>query len=493
MKRPQQRQPEAPQPVGACSETKPSTGNRQGAGPAVGMLLPLGVWVWGAFLGLALWKFGNPVIMEGHVPWPGDGFEWLLSPWPILLGYALVLLTLVVSLTAWPGRPGWQPVGLVVLPGFWLLWQGLSALGTVDPVLSGWTLPHFAVTTACFYAGFKLLGGRDTLRGLWVGVIVGLLGVQLYGVDQRFRGLPETRAFLLEHEATHWQNFPAQERARWERSGVLIRTPEGWRAHPALLEKARSQRIRSTLFYPNTLAGALLLFVPPALWAIATTPLLTWAARLFTGLWVGGGALACLYWSGSRSGWLVGLCLALAAFGAWPGPRATKVAVLTLLAVTGLTVFAVRHASFFQRGAPSVAARIDYWEAAWRTAREHPWLGTGPGTFQRPYERLKRPESEMARLTHNDYLQQASDSGWPAALAYAGLVWGSLLWVGRRVWRRPASEEFFVWLGLLGWALQSWVEFHLYIPALAWPAFLFLGWLLARSSGNGSTSAPARA
>ncbi len=27
------------------------------------------------------------------------------------------------------------------------------------------------------------------------------------------------------------------------------------------------------------------------------------------------------------------------------------------------------------------------------------------------YERLKKPESEMAQMTHNDYLEQASDSG----------------------------------------------------------------------------------
>jgi len=31
---------------------------------------------------------------------------------------------------------------------------------------------------------------------------------------------------------------------------------------------------------------------------------------------------------------------------------------------------------------------------------------------------------------------------------------------------------------LLGWSIQGVVEFGLYIPALAWPAFLFLGWLL---------------
>lgn len=39
---------------------------------------------------------------------------------------------------------------------------------------------------------------------------------------------------------------------------------------------------------------------------------------------------------------------------------------------------------------------------------------------------------------------------------------------------------FGVWLGVLGWSLQGFAEFGLYIPALAWPAFAFLGWLLAK-------------
>jgi|DewCreStandDraft_4_1066084.scaffolds.fasta_scaffold00013_171 O-antigen ligase len=449
--------------------------------------LTLAVRCWGIVCGLALVKFGNPVIMEGFVSWPSDGFEWLLSPWPLTLGYGLVALALGLSLRAMPGRRGWNPRWLALAPAAWLAWQCLSALDTVDRALTRLTLPHFIVCGACFFAGYKLLALRPTLRGFWAVCAAALLWVLAYGVDQRFRGLPETRAFILEHEATHWQNFPPEERSRWERSGVLIRTAEGWTAHPMLLEKARSLRISSTLFYPNTLAGALLLFGPPVLWAVATTPLLTTGARALMGSIVGGGALACLYWSGSRSGWLVALGLGLVTFLVWPWPRTTKLAVLTVLTVLGLGVFAFRHAAFFQRGAPSVVARLDYWEAAWHTAWEHPWLGTGPGTFQRPYEQRKRPESEMARLAHNDYLQQASDSGWPAALFYGAWVWGGLIWTGRRLWRQPAHEGFFVWLGLLGWAVQSCVEFNLYIPALAWPAFLWLGWLAGGTGENDST------
>ena len=82
----------------------------------------------------------------------------------------------------------------------------------------------------------------------------------------------------------------------------------------------------------------------------------------------------------------------------------------------------------------------------------------------------------MTRLVHNNYLEQASDSGVIGFLTFLALIIGLLTFLYRKSRREPAL--FFVWLGLLGWALQGLVEFGLYIPALAWPAFLLFGWLL---------------
>lgn len=447
--------------------------------------------LWGLLFGLGLLKFGNPVIMEKFLEPPSEWLEWILSPWPT--AYAYVGVSVVWAATAVGGRrPRWAgPGGLLVLPAAWFAWQCLSALGTVDRELTRLTLPHFAACVACFYAWAGWLGRWTSLRGVWAWVTAGLLAVVLYGVDQRFRGLPETREFLLQHEATHWRDFPEEQRRMWEEAGTLIRTPEGWRAHPKLLEKAQSLRISSTLFYPNTLAAALLLFSPAVLWSLGTTNRLTPAARAFSLLVVGGGVVTCLYWSGSKAGWLVGLGLVFLVVGAGPWPARVRWWALALVLGAGLTLFAVRFAGFFQRGAPSVAARFDYWRAAWITAWEHPWLGTGPGTFQRPYERIKPPEAEMARLAHNDYLQQASDAGWPAALMYTVWVVGTLVHTGRFVLRQPGREVFYVWLGLVAWALQSMVEFSLYVPALAWPAFGMAGWLLAAAE-NRSTEAAGR-
>ena len=111
-------------------------------------------------------------------------------------------------------------------------------------------------------------------------------------------------------------------------------------------------------------------------------------------------------------------------------------------------------------------------------------LGTGPGTFQIPYGQIKRPEAEMARLVHNDYLEQASDSGLPGFLLYTAFIITALM-ASLPSASQPGSPSsffirhspFLIWLGLLGWAAQCLVEFSLQIPALAWPAFALLGYL----------------
>jgi O-antigen ligase len=189
--------------------------------------------------------------------------------------------------------------------------------------------------------------------------------------------------------------------------------------------------------------------------------------------------LACLYWSGSKGGWLLALLLILVAMLHLPWSMRAKAVILSTVLVLGMAGFILKYAGFFQRGATSVSARFDYWRAAVETMVAKPVFGTGPGTFSIAYQAIKRPESEMSRLTHNDYLQQASDSGVVAALAYLAFVVTMLL-CG---YAKPATPElwprFSVWLGLLGYALQGLMEFGLYIPALAWCAFGLSGWLVA--------------
>jgi O-antigen ligase len=359
-----------------------------------------------------------------------------------------------------------------VVPAAWLIWQVLASTQTVDSRLTVPTLLHLASTLTCYYLGLLCLGKVSNLRPFWTALLVGFSLVLLVGWMQQFGGLANTRKYFFAYIYPTLQEI-----------------------HPDYLKKMQSERIFSTLFYPNSLAGVILLLLPPLLAYIASLEeWFTAGARLLLGCLLGAATLACLYWSGSKGGWLIMLGLAalcllrsshsdavLKLAGSRLKPllvfcsgKTFKYTAITLFLIAGLVGFFWKYADFFQRGATSVSARFDYWSAALQTAKAQPFFGTGPGTFSIAYQKVKRPESEPARLAHNDYLQQASDSGVPGCLLYAAFVASALVWTYPQDggWLR-----FCTWLGLVGLFLHAFIEFPLYLPALAWPAFALLGWL----------------
>lgn len=445
--------------------------------------------------------------MEKWVNPPSNIFEFLVgSPWPLNWAYVLLIGIVLLSLGVCRLKPH-PPVWFTLLPLLWFAWAVLSGTSSVDHQLSHVTLEHFAAGVTCFYLSLFALSRVDDLWPFVVGLFAALVLVFAIGADQHFGGLAESREYFYRQQHLYPQNVP-----------------------PEFLKKMASTRIYSTLFYPNTLAGVVLLFLPlllmampqvrdrlqghtrsrvPALAAIVGTAVaciylyllsskVGWLLTLIIGLALvlpvprpilpgvlALAASACLFWSGSKGGWLLLLLLGLIALLRLPFGKQLKIALVAIVLLGGLAGFFVKYAGFFRKGATSVVARFDYWRAAAQTAGEHPLFGTGPGTFAIPYEKIKRPESEMARMVHNDYLEQASDTGIPAMLAYTILIVWGLIWTYRHTVLRAAPGEarilFALWLGLLGWSLQCFFEFSLYVPALAWPAFAFLGLLLGRS------------
>ena len=147
----------------------------------------------------------------------------------------------------------------------------------------------------------------------------------------------------------------------------------------------------------------------------------------------------------------------------------------------GMFGFAFKYASFFHQERNSVGARFGYWRAAGIVMRAHPLFGTGPGTFQIPFQRIKRPTDETARLVHNDYLEQGSDSGILGLICYGGMTIWFLCYLYRYRIRMGHFDwlKLTVWLGIFGVCLQSAVDCHLYVPALSWPMFFLYGWLMS--------------
>jgi O-antigen ligase len=434
------------------------------AGPAASW--PVFAIVAGLFFFVTILKFGSPVVMDSKIDVPQDLTSTFYDLWPPHWGAWLFVPVAVVGLWA-VDLSGTKLRWALFLPLIWLGWELVAATQTVSLPLTKLTIMHFAVCVSLFYLGFFARKGMSNPWPIWAGMGLALCWAMRAGIEQHFGGLEATRKMLMESPAT--MGADAQ---------ML--------ANPDYLKRIASNRIFGTFAgYPNGLAGGLILFLPLTLaflWRL--TPKVRDSIRILFVLILGGCGLACLYWSGSKAGWLVALAVGLVALGHSALPLKWKRWLIYGVLIAGVAGFAIKYSSFFQKERNSVGARFAYWRAALIVIDRHPILGTGPGTFQIPYAQIKRPGDEMARLCHNDYLEQATDSGIFGFMIYGAMVFTLLL----RLYRYSIKEKpinwlsFGVWLGMFGLCLHSLVEFHLYVPALAWPLFFLFGWLMSLNS-----------
>lgn len=457
----------------------------------------------GLFLGLCLWKFGNPVILDQKISAPTSPSEFWHFAWPphwanwIFLPLAVVGAGVAFAKKSrWPGTR-W----LWLLPLLWFGWQLLSATRTVDGELTATSLWQFAGCVAAYFLGALVIGAPDSgparsgrisacsgpatgapraLNFLFIGVLAAFAFCLVRAVDQRLFEFPASQKMLIQGERTGWTNFPPATLRQMEREQVVIMTNGMDVANPAVLAKFAKGRVNGTLVYPNALAGVVLLLLPVSLTLAFSAKRLRpaiHAAVILLAIFLGG---AGLFWSGSKAGWLIAMGVGGLYLLRLNWPAKLKFAAMAAVVVFGLGIFAVRFHHYFAAGAKSVGARFDYWRAAVQTTEENPLFGTGPGTFQRPYAQLKSPDAEMTRLAHNDYLEQFSDSGIPAGIFYLAWIVLALTIIGRSIWKNGNRITFAIFAGLVGWFVQGFSEFGLYIPAPAWTAFALLGCLVAQ-------------
>ena len=222
--------------------------------------------MFGCWLGLALLKFGNPVILDRLVEPPRGFWEFVIQSWPLKWGYLLLLPVAIAGFKVGSLKTQ-APRWLILLPLLWLGWQVIAGARTVSPALTRVTLMHFASCVISFYLGLFCLGRVKRL----VPFAAALLGVFLFvlwlGFAQHYGGLEATRQQL--YELPNWQQYP-----------------------PEYLKKIASNRIFSSLVYPNALAASVLLYLPFLMvftWISTARFLLLygafWPAWLVTALW----------------------------------------------------------------------------------------------------------------------------------------------------------------------------------------------------------------
>jgi hypothetical protein len=446
----------------------------------------------GLFLGLAILKFGNPVILDQKITPPVSPSEFWTYAWPThWSNWILLPLALAGAALAFIGKSRWPSAcRLWALPLLWFGWQLLSATQTVDGNLTATTLWQYAGCVACYFLGALVLGRERVVYWLLAGVLAAFAFCLIKGINQRLVEFPQSRQLLMKGERAGWTNIPPEMFLQMKHDHVIITTNGVDMANPAILAKFAKGRVNGTLVYPNAFAGLILLLLPVSLvLAFSRTkrlrPLIRAAVIALT-VFLG---VSAFFGTGSKLGWLIAMAIGGVCLFRLQWPMRLKLAALTGVLLLGLVIFAIRFHSYFAAGATSVGARLDYWRAALKTTLNHPLFGTGPGTFQRPYERLKSPKAEMARLAHNDYLEQFSDSGIAGGVFYAAWIILSLAIIGRHAWRSSDLMTFGLFAGLLGWFVQGLGEFSLYVPALAWTAFTLLGVLQNESGNNPSNGA----
>jgi O-antigen ligase len=116
--------------------------------------------------------------------------------------------------------------------------------------------------------------------------------------------------------------------------------------------------------------------------------------------------------------------------------------------------------------------RISIWRDSVRLIRQHPWAGTGLGTFPIAFTAVQTTFlGQFVNHAHNDYLELASDLGIPAALGLVIVVVWILARAVQTFRTSESSLERFLALGCTGSIaailLHSFTDFNLYIPANA--------------------------
>ena len=124
-----------------------------------------------------------------------------------------------------------------------------------------------------------------------------------------------------------------------------------------------------------------------------------------------------------------------------------------------------------------ISSRGDYWKVGWAAWKEHPFTGTGAGTFQFTWLE-DRPSLKSVKQVHNLYLEQGTETGTFAFLALLGFVVVLLGYTGRAAWRSYGKRRLLLSglvCALTVYLISSAAEWHWYIPPSTMLFFILAG------------------
>jgi len=398
-------------------------------------------------------KFGAPVVTQALMFVPGDALEWILEPWPNQIAFVFILVSLlwlVLDAERLTARVDF----LFLLPLLFLLTQAAPTLGSINRQVSLDTLVYFACCVLLFYTAAWYVRDGANAAAIFGGLGLATMLVCVAALRQYFGGLEETRQFAAAYVDT-------------------TQAPKDF-----LLRLTSNRPFAWFGGYPNALAGFLVIAFAPTLAWISVRGR-GWDPRVRRPTLALAGCLMgfCLILTGSRGGYVAfAVTIVTALLVVIPSGARRTLTIGAALCLLGVILFIAHRSGMVSTGTTSMSARTDYWRGAVSIARDHPWLGTGPGTFGSIYPKYKTAQTEEAQLVHNNYLQMWSDSGLAAFVVF-GLMWvvaikDSFKLIGQR---RDDAAAIAICASLTGWVVHGFVDFDLYVPGVAFPAFILLG------------------
>lgn len=212
-------------------------------------------------------------------------------------------------------------------------------------------------------------------------------------------------------------------------------------------------------------------------------------------------ALGLVIWLRRRAAGLWGRLLAVTVLAIALALLINSTALQGAVTVGSLAVRDVAAATSGAEPAGTLGPRLDYWRGALGIARDHPWLGTGPGTFGNAYPAYQSNPVNYSRYAHQILLQTLAEAG---VLGLAALLWllavtGVVVWRSR-VWDRVQEVALaqvpqgaaVVGLagGLVGSLTHNLLELDWYVPAIAVLAAVEAGLLLSTASADTARGVP---
>ena len=170
----------------------------------------------GLFLGLCLWKFGNPVILDQKIFPPDSLSDILDNSWPThWANWVFLPLAIIGALLAFKYQSSNRPTTkwLWLLPLLWFGWQIISATQTVDANLTSMTFWQLFGCLACYFLGafrFRPQFSGSKFCCSSSEFLPSFAFCLVRAVDQKLVEFPQSQQMLIEGERIGWTNVPPE-------------------------------------------------------------------------------------------------------------------------------------------------------------------------------------------------------------------------------------------------------------------------------------------